>query len=218
MRFVIDLPGQREHFDREDQMATPDVIDRRLLALEIAQGVTDRTKDLENRVRDLESMVRTAPYVLTVGAALGAAVGIGVTAYASWLSGKLQNAKSDAEALQARLAAEQTTATSLENKYQSILQNAPRALTNASPSEVQASVQALVAPIAADLQQLKQNLGTWRANAREEDKPKFFISSAAADQNGSFNCNQGYYMIGLTFKNNNLPQVLCRPLAELAPQ
>jgi hypothetical protein len=195
-------------------MATPDEIDKRLLALEVDRGVTDKTIDLENRVRDLESMVRTARYVLTVGAA----VGIGVTAYAAWLSGALQNAKSVAEALQARLTADQATATSLENKYQSIIQNAPSVLSNASPAEVKANIAALVAPIAADLHQLKQSLGTWRANAREEDKSKFFISSAIADQNGSFNCIQGYYMIGLTFKNNNLPQILCRPLAELAPQ
>jgi hypothetical protein len=68
----------------------------------------------------------------------------------------------------------------------------------------------------AELAALKQNLGTWRAKPKDEDSPRFFISSAIADQNGSFNCTQGYYMIGVTFKNGNLSQILCRPLAELA--
>ena len=64
----------------------------------------------------------------------------------------------------------------------------------------------------AQLAALKQNLGTWDAPPDAHS----FIPASSADPNGSFNCIQGYYMIGVTFKNNNLPQILCRPLADLA--
>jgi hypothetical protein len=109
-------------------------IEKRLLALEIDRGVSDKTKDLENRVRDLESMVRTARYVVSVCAGLITLVGIGVTAYVSSLTSTFQAANSkidetkaflqkadhDATTTQAQIAAQQASADKLTTETQEI--------------------------------------------------------------------------------------------------
>jgi prophage DNA circulation protein len=90
--------------------ATASSVEKRVLALEINQGVSDQTKELENRIRDLESMVRTARYVVTFCAGLITLVGIGVTAYVSSLTSEYNIANSKIEETKALLLTAQTGA------------------------------------------------------------------------------------------------------------
>lgn len=69
-------------------------VENRLLSLEIDRAVWQKTQDIELRVRDLEFMIKTARYVISVCAGLLVLVGIGVTAYVSSLKTQLAAASS----------------------------------------------------------------------------------------------------------------------------
>jgi hypothetical protein len=68
-------------------------IGQRLIKLEIDQGVREKTFVLEDRVRDLEAMVKTARYLLAVVGVLVTLIGAGITAYVSSLTSKFDEAR-----------------------------------------------------------------------------------------------------------------------------
>jgi len=155
-------------------MAALDEIDKRVRGLEVDRGVWVKTNELEIRVRDLESMVRTARYVVSVCAGLIALVGIGVTWYVSSLTSqfatanaKLDEAKAFVQKTQADLANTQaeidteknatdklvTKTQGLNNTFDNLVKDAQSRLKESAGSEATAAVAnaatTLLSPISA---------------------------------------------------------------------
>jgi hypothetical protein len=99
-------------------------------------------------------------------------VGIGVTAYVAWLTSRvedaksqvqatrtfIENTKSEADTTQATISTQQAKATELKNTFDGLTQDAIASLKKAAPGAVEGAVAVFLSPVAADVQQLKQNL------------------------------------------------------------